>query len=66
MRFVVYEGDPGDPRKQMVRMVDGETLDGVRAAYADAFSVGVYVDPSHGEPPDEAALRRGMSVWQWG
>jgi hypothetical protein len=65
MRFVLYEGDCGDPRKQTVRMVDGESLDAVRVSYAGAVGVAVYTEPLHGDAPDEATLRRGMPVWSW-
>jgi len=65
MLVVIYEGNPGDPMDQTMRVVRASSTAEARELYPRAFLVQEYQEPSLQDPPDLKRLERGMAVWSY-
>lgn len=65
MLVVIYEGDPGDPLAQTMRLVRAESVEAAREAHPQAVMVQRYVKPVRQDEIDLRKLRRGMPVWRF-
>ena len=65
MLVVIYEGNPGDPLDQTMRLVRAASLEDARDKYPNAIMYQEFVMPSSQEPPNVGKLKRGMPVWSF-
>jgi len=65
MLVVVYEGNPGDPLDQTMRLVRAASLEDARQNHPDSIMCQEFVMPKFQEPPNVSKLKRGMSVWSF-
>ena len=62
MLFVVFFGEPSDPLRQHMRLIEAENFDEARQT-PGCIAAQIYEEPRLQEPIDEKRLRRGMTVW---
>lgn len=65
MLVVIYEGNPGDPLAQTMRLVRASSIEDAKERWPSAIMYQEFTMPKTQEPPDIGKLRRGMPVWSF-